>query len=299
MKFGVRECADVVFRAKAKQTLGNKTFYKNDPVLYFDTLKTSTLEGASTTVYATGGRGNSRLIAWEGERTMTFTMEDALLSPISFAVLSGAGLVEATAEKKIPVHTTSQLKVGTGGKITLPEAPSGNDEADIYVMKIDIDKDEMSEPHKVEATGQEITLGAGCQIKEGDIVLVDYYVDKGAGEAIQIEITADKFGGYYYIEGSTLFRREVDGVDMPAELIIPNGKVQSNFSFTMASSGDPSTFTFTVDAFPGYTKFDKEKEVLCALQIVTDSGDGSDTAERAVCTGTEHATGTETPAAGE
>ena len=31
----------------------------NEPVLYFDTLKTSSMEGAATTVYAQGGRGNS------------------------------------------------------------------------------------------------------------------------------------------------------------------------------------------------------------------------------------------------
>ena len=65
MKFGVREICDVVIRAKAKQTIGNKTFYKDEPVIYFDTLKTSSLEGAATTVYAQGGRGNSRLVAWD------------------------------------------------------------------------------------------------------------------------------------------------------------------------------------------------------------------------------------------
>ena len=65
MKFGVREICDVVLRAKAKQTIGNKTFYKDEPVIYFDTLKTSSLEGAATTVYAQGGRGNSRLVAWD------------------------------------------------------------------------------------------------------------------------------------------------------------------------------------------------------------------------------------------
>jgi len=52
---------------------------------------------------------------------------------------------------------------------------------------------------------------------------------------------------------------------MPAEFIIPNGKVQSNFTFTMASSGDPSTFTFTVDAMPDYTRFNKSKKVLAAI----------------------------------
>lgn len=66
MKFGVREIANVVFRAKARQTIGSTTFEKGQPVLYIDTAKTSTMEGAATTVYATGGRGNTQLIAWEG-----------------------------------------------------------------------------------------------------------------------------------------------------------------------------------------------------------------------------------------
>jgi len=38
----------------------------------------------------------------------------------------------------------------------------------------------------------------------------------------------------------------------------------------MAPTGDPSTFTFTMDAFPDYTKFDKTKKVLAALQIIED-----------------------------
>lgn len=67
MRMGVREICEVVLRAKANQKVGNRIFYKNEPVIYFDTLKTSSLEGAATTVYATGGRGNARLMAWEGE----------------------------------------------------------------------------------------------------------------------------------------------------------------------------------------------------------------------------------------
>ena len=102
-----------------------------------------------------------------------------------------------------------------------------------------------------------------------DQVMVDYYTPKISG-AKQIEITADKFGGNYYLEASTLFR-DTNGVDMPAEFIIPNCKIQSNFTFTMASSGDPSTFTFTMDAFPDYTRFDKSKKVLAAIQIIDET----------------------------
>lgn len=68
MKFGVRECVDVAFKALASQKLGSHTFQAGEPVMYFDTLTTSSLEGAATTVYAQGGRGNARLLAWEGSR---------------------------------------------------------------------------------------------------------------------------------------------------------------------------------------------------------------------------------------
>jgi hypothetical protein len=57
---------------------------------------------------------------------------------------------------------------------------------------------------------------------------------------------------------------------MPAEFIIPKCKIQSNFTFTMASSGDPSTFTFTIDAFPDYTRFEKTEKVLASIQVINE-----------------------------
>lgn len=314
MRFGVREICDVVLRAKATQKIGNKIFYKNEPVIYFDSLKTSSLEGAATTVYAQGGRGNARLVAWEGERTVTFTMEDALISPAGFMILSGAGLIEASNKAPIYVHSTEQLvlKSASDGEeanftnesdsvtITISKEPAipNAGEDFIYVMLLD-DRGEVStEPYIAtlveggsETEGYKIKIAADnvrkpnysirneegdgaahnlANFKAGAVVLVDYYVKK-ISNAQQIEITADKFGGNYYLEASTLFRN-TDGVDMPAEFIIPNCKIQSNFTFTMASSGDPSTFTFTMDAFPDYTRFNKEKKVLAAIQIIEDGG---------------------------
>lgn len=278
MKFGVREICDVVLKAKANQKVGNKIFYKNEPVIYFDTLKTSSMEGAATTVYAQGGRGNARLMAWEGERTVTFTMEDALISPAGFMILSGAGLIEAEESAPIYVHTTEQtdeVHVADGVvTITLQDEPhSADDEDFIYVMLLDEKGEISTEPYiPSSVAGKVLTLDADDDLgdfKEGSVVLVDYYVARKGGVS-QIEITPDKFGGYYYLEASTLFRN-TDGVDMPAEFIIPNCKIQSAFNFTMASSGDPSTFTFTIDAFPDYTRFDKTKKVLAAIQIVTEA----------------------------
>ena len=304
MKFGVREICDVVLKAKANQKVGNKIFYKNEPVIYFDTLKTSSMEGAATTVYAQGGRGNSRLMAWEGERTVTFTMEDALISPAGFMILSGAGLIEAgevdsrTGEKRtIKVHTTEQtdlVAIDEAGDvlITLENEPYWVDGEDfIYVMPL-VNGEVVTEPFIPVGKESEVNAKTGKTVwkirlkdefgdetnprgnqlsmfSNGCVVLVDYYVER-TKKVSEISITPEKFGGYYYLEASTLFRN-TDGVDMPAEFVIPNCKIQSNFTFTMASSGDPSTFTFTIDAFPDYTRFDKTKKVLAAIQIVEDS----------------------------
>ena len=296
-KFGVREICDVVLKAKATQMVGNKKFYKNEPVIYFDTLKTSSMEGAATTVYAQGGAGNSRLVAWEGERTVTFTMEDALISPEGFMILSGAGLIDATTDKPIYQHMTETVDAGalhitgTTAIIPLSEVPylgSGTGEEAAYKQPEDYcyvmlikDGEIISEPYipkhnensgsaapNTNVAGDkniEITIQTKDQ-GTFDSVLVDYYVARKSG-AQQIEITADKFGGNYYLEASTLFRT-TDGVDMPAEFIIPNCKIQSNFTFSMASSGDPSTFTFTLDAFPDYTRFDHTKKVLATIQMI-------------------------------
>ena len=280
MKFGVREICDVVLRAKDKVKIGNQVFEKDEPVIYFDTAKTSTVEGAATTVYATGGKGNSRLIAWEGERTVTFTMEDALLSPLGFAILSGAGIVEAgTDASVISVHATSNV-VGTvnSNAITIDLAdaiPSNgalNTKTDVYGFILDSTGSISKKLGKVKASGTSVTFQVaelGLSDSSSHTVLLDYYIDMSSGVK-QIEITPDKFAGSYYLEASTLFRRQDNGSDMPAQFIIPNVKIQSAFTFSMAATGDPSTFTFTMDAFPDYTKFDQSKKVLFALQIVDD-----------------------------
>lgn len=321
MKYGIREICDVVLKAKAAMKVGNKVFYKDEPVIYFDSLKTSTLEGASTTVYAQGGRGNARLVAWEGERTVTFTMEDALISPIGLMILTGAGLIEANGTDKLYIHTTEQTDqvdvnvsnnkitsidiylnqkpyIPNSGSISITDKRSIHDY--IYVMLLK-EGEIVSEPY-IPSEVAEIALDAnkrlykvtipatetaavegnagiasdnylrhnnfeGWSLASGEnVVLVDYYVEKTSG-AYQIDITPETFGGNFYLEASTLFRNQ-NGVDMPAEFIIPNCKVQSNFTFNMASSGDPSTFTFTMDAFPDYTRWNKKKKVLAALQVI-------------------------------
>lgn len=285
MKFGSREICNVVFRAKAATRIGNQTFVKGQPVLYIDSAKTSTAEGAATTVYAQGGRGNTRLIAWEGEKTLTFTVEDALLSPISFAMLSGAGLFKGKeGEETVHVHMTTYAQVDNA-EIDLTDALGVNDKicktAPIYVMKTEVDGSITGElvPVKLdEVSGKKLVPQEGVSFDKsviGTTVMVDYYILKSGSTVSELIIDAENFAGYYYVEADTLFKRQSDGANMPANLTLPNVKIQSNFTFSMAATGDPSTFTFTMDAMPGYTYFNKTKKVLCVIQIIEDSEEGT------------------------
>ena len=314
MKFGVRQCANIVFRAKQETTIGTNRFHTGQPVLYIDTATTSSLEQASTSVYAQGGRGNARLIAWEGDKTLTFSVTDALISPVSLSMLSGAGLIKeenklvhvhattaatmtistdgsgASATKKGTIDLTDALlefgtistNNGVDGGITVDagsDAPlfiiktedDGSITGDIVTSESDITYNYNSSTGK--ATLQVVTpkWNNETAITESVNVLVDYYVIKRSETVSEIQLTAADFAGYYYVEADTLFRSQSTGIDMPANLTFPNVKVQSGFTISMAGTGDPSTFDFTMDAFPGYTYFDKSKQVLCVIQVVEDS----------------------------
>ena len=283
MRFGVREICNVVFKAADTRKIGTREFKKGEPVIYFDSLKTSSMEQATTTVYAQGGRGNTRLVAWEGEKTLTFTMEDALISEMGLAILAGANLYKAgkgTEASKVGGDETNKLIVHvsettSNGYVT--KAPTSKTELKAYALELDDKGDVTAEPKEVDFG--ELVSGKGYQVKvDGTAVgtdkvyIVDYYTEV-TSKAYQIDIEPQSFGGNFYIEADTLFRDTL-GTDHAAQFIIPNGKIQSNFTLTMASSGDPSTFTFTVDAFPGYVNGDKTKKVMATIQIIEEEEGG-------------------------
>ena len=309
MKFGVRQCANIVFRAKREETIGSQLFHVGQPVLYIDSATTSSIEQSTTTVYAQGGRGNVRLISWEGEKTVTFSFTDALLSPIGFSILSGAGLfkkgngpdagTEQSTTDLVHFHTAAAANLtisGTTGTIKLAEVLAEyenngvspiicTNDAPIYIMETDGTGDvtgalfngSVSAVADPLNNNKKTTLSiAGINIyKDGQntaatgdhTVMVDFYVDLPGSNVWQADITGDTFGGNYYVEADTLFRT-TQGQDLAANITFPNVKIQSNFTLTFASTGDPSTFDFTMDAFPDYTYFDKTKKVICVVQFL-------------------------------
>ena len=181
------------------------------------------------------------------------------ISQVHDAVLETGETVPAadeTPDKSKPMilrivdTTNTTLSVDVSGALYDGEALCK--EAPLYIIKTEADGTLTNAYIKASAVADDgtITLASDADITDGEVVMVDFYVTTTSA-VYEAQIDAENFAGYYYVEADTLFRRQDTGKDMPAVITLPNVKIQSNFTFTMASSGDPSTFTFTMDAMPG------------------------------------------------
>lgn len=78
-QYGIKEVADVVFYSITR--VGDEEFYI--PVLYFDTLKVTSLDKSVTAVPANGGKGNGKILSWNFGKDLKLKLEDALFSQMS------------------------------------------------------------------------------------------------------------------------------------------------------------------------------------------------------------------------
>lgn len=228
-RYGIKEVADV-------------TFYKLDengipqePVLYLDTLKVSTIEQTAENTSARGGKGNPELILWDYGKEITVTLEDALFSAKSMAVMFGS------------VNREGDVVIGDSSTITLKKTVpisdvifSGtNATVDIAGNQVSI-----SAGTFYDEQGSETTLTSETTAPPESAKYFTF--DLPVAEAHVITISAETFPGTYYITGDTYARRESNGEDEFFQFVIPKAKVLSEVTLTMEAEGDPSTFSMNV-----------------------------------------------------
>ncbi len=226
-RYGIKEVADVVF-----YDIDGNTGKPKNPVLYLDTLKVSTIEQTAEEAEARGGKGNAALIAWDYGKEITVTLEDALFSAKSMAIMFGNGRVK-------------QFK-----------SPDSEDATDDYIMKtIQIVGDpeyaekwtapdgkihDMINPQYYDAEGNKIEKSA-MSADEKYFCTFDL---KASGAVI--EVSANSFPGTYYVVGDTFARSETSGLDEMFQFIIPKAKVTSENTITLEAEGDPSVFNMNL-----------------------------------------------------
>lgn len=227
-QFGIREILDC-------------TFYDltdNSVVAHFDTLKTSDLAVASETVYAMGGRGNAKLIGWDGDKDVTVAVQDALLSDKGLEILTG----NARAAGATTVYKRERLTVDASDQVTLEETPL-EAATDIEVWKFDTTTGLETMVDMTDATLAltVLTFGLSAGLAEGDVVNIYYTYTSGANSDTYV-VTAYDFAGSYKVVGYGLVRDYITKADQLMQIIMYNAKVDGNFTISMAATGDPSVF---------------------------------------------------------
>jgi hypothetical protein len=233
-QYGIKEVADVQFEALESDARLGVT--AGDIVLYLDTLKVSTTEFTAEQTEAKGGKGAPPLIIWDFGKEINVTLQDALFSPASLAVITGAAVKEASANGKINVRVTENVTVGLNGAINLAKVPVTG----TTVKYIDIKTANASARRGQIAIANLTSSGltSGTQLK----VFYDVAADGATGgTAYQITIDAAHFPGTYKVYGDTVVRNR-NGMDEPFQLVFNKAKIGAETTFTMEAEGDPSVF---------------------------------------------------------
>lgn len=221
-RYGVKEVMDGTFYQITED--GNI----GAPVLYLDSLKVSTVEQTAENTSARGGKGNVELVSWDFNKEITVTLEDALFSAKSLAIMYGSVNAdgEAVIDNAETIYRTFRVDQIENGKVQL----RGGKEFTLP-----------TEEGKVKY----YTADGAVSTKEASDAA--YATVAVVGKAIQeIDISPDTFPGSYAFVGDTYIRSEITGRDEAFQVILPKVKMQSEVTLTLEADGDPTTFNMNL-----------------------------------------------------
>jgi len=227
-RYGIKEVADVTF-----YDINNDGSPKR-PVLYLDTLKVTTIEQTAEETEARGGKGNAALIAWDYGKEINVTIEDALFSAKSMAIMFGNGTVRTYNGDSAYIMKTEQF---TATQNAAGNAPTTAGWANKYTGPDGKLYDKINAKF-YDAMGNVIN---SFTAQTTYFCSYDLKVDGAV-----IDISANSFPGTYYVTGDTFARAEATGKDEFFQFIIPKAKVQSENTITLEAEGDPSVFNMNL-----------------------------------------------------
>jgi hypothetical protein len=222
-RYGIKEVADVTFYEI------NKEGKPGAPVLYLDTLKVSTVEQTAENAEARGGKGNAALITWDYGKEITVTLEDALYSAKSMALMFG----DVDSDGRPAPGSTAITLLKT---VRYADATKGTD--DTYSVVVNGTTISLTSCTMYDANGASTTNSASAEYITGSFTPTS---------SMTIDISANTFPGNYYITGDTYARSETTGKDDFFQFIIPKAKVLSESNtITLEAEGDPTVFSMSL-----------------------------------------------------
>jgi len=297
-QYGIKEVANVYFEAlEADPKAG---VYKNDIVLYLDSLKVSTIETTAENTAAQGGWGNPKLVQWDYGKEINVTLEDALMSLESLRFMLGGAIKKPKTTDQvivrhseevvcITVDTTAGIvpkpKDHLTGNTLTPKATTGHPIRLINLTtgaRTQLLSGEIKGDRAITFVNPSLIDGGEQVTKTNDRIRIfwDEILTGVQGEeetAVEVTISPDTFPGTYRVVGDTLIRSAETGRDEAFQFVINKAKVQSNVTITLQAEGDPSTFEMTLNVLRS-TNEDGEPEMMKLVRygFTSDTTSGGD-----------------------
>lgn len=221
-------------------------YSSKSPLMYMDYATSAENSWTGDVVYARGGDGNPRRIAFPGDKESTVTIETQIFTMQHLAMLAGESITKGSKE----IFKTQVVTVeddGSGGKkVALAKTPYGNiGNVSVFAFVNGI----IGEPQQVSTiSNNDLILDPTSTVKVGEDVEV--YYQTTVADAATLRFTAKGFPGYVKLVGDTLYADEISGEMVSAQLTYFKARLQPNFTINMSPTGDPATLSLVFDVFP-------------------------------------------------
>lgn len=213
-------------------------------------LKNCTFANEGTTVYASGGKGNPKLVGFDHSKTAKFTIGSAMFLSDLWEVQSGTAPVTGSNTNYVKTETLTV----SSNTLTLSATPlgtAGSELGYVYIVATDgslstqLEQDSIVSSGKFTVSGKTVTLNTG-DYADGVSVFVKYNATT-ASDTITYSNYCNVFSKNVKLVADTVVKN-CQGVEYAAQLIFYNAKVDNNFSFDLTADGEPAVMNFEVEA---------------------------------------------------
>lgn len=249
---------DIQGRKYAAVTVCDVTLYDlvtKYPVMYFDTLQVTSIDGTTEVTEIQGGKGNPILASVSHSKNIDVQFDDAIMTMSSLAILTGGELSNASDNAKITMTQTEIIDLDSDAEnIMLSEAVKPN--SYVYIGKIinGIVSTVTRTTEKQTGNVNTVPVSAFYNFKKDDEDFagkyrVFYEYELGVADAegrdlSELTVLADKFAGTYRFIGDTMLFNQFTGLNDLFQIEIPRLKLDGSFSFSLNAAVEAVVFSF-------------------------------------------------------
>lgn len=252
---------DIQGRKYAAVTVCDVTLYDlvtRYPVMYFDTLQVTSIDGSTEVTEIQGGKGNAILASVSHSKNIDVQFDDAIMTMSSLAILTGGELNIGQDTAKITMTQTELVEIGAADQeFTVSEKVKEGSYVYIGEMINGVVSTVTRSDKPITGGKNKVSLKevfhnykptTDPSKKATYRVFYEYELGLAAtenGRSIsELTVLADKFAGTYRFVGDTMLFNQYTGLNDIFQIEIPKLKLDGSFSFSLNAAVEAVVFSF-------------------------------------------------------